>query len=101
MMLSVIFSAMLWFKTIVAVRRNSVVVLAWTVLGMSFIQTFSLVSQPTLMFLCVTLCRIPYFVYLLLPLGWLPGMERLIWTITMKLLFGLLGVFLFLWWWKL
>ena len=38
MMLSVTFSGMLWSKTIVAVRRNSVVVLAWTIPGMSFIH---------------------------------------------------------------
>ena len=54
-MLSVTFSDMLWFKTIVAVRRNSIVVLAWTVLEMSCIQTFSLLSQPTLIFLWITL----------------------------------------------
>ena len=41
--------------------------------GDVFHPDFSLVSQLTLTFLCVTLCRIPYFVYLLLPLGWLLG----------------------------
>ena len=58
------------------------------------------VCQPTLMLLCTTPCRIPYLVYLLLLLGWLLGIERLIKTVTMRLVFGLLEVFLSIWWWK-
>ena len=63
-------------------------------LGTFFIQTFNLVSQPILMLPCVTLCRIPCFVYLLLLQGWLLVVVRLIRTLIMKLLCRLLGVFL-------
>ena len=53
---------LLWHALVQDQRKNSVVVVSWTVPGMSFIQTFSLACQPTLMFLCITLCRILYFV---------------------------------------
>ena len=44
-------------------RRENIVVLIWTILGLCFILIFSLVSQLTLMFLCIILYRIPCFVF--------------------------------------